>query len=126
MIRRPPRSTLFPYTTLFRSPGVHSAAPSFLNVSAEVAMSRPSPNQLGQAYIEEFESEAGRFIALAENSWHWGSIPTTVRGAEPFGISPATGFDPANAVALTWQNRPLNPDGTPVQFLPQQIDPQIL
>src|SRR3989449_10271153 len=38
---------------------------------------------------------------------------------------PATGFDPANAVALTWQNRPLNPDGTPVQFLPQQIDPQI-
>src|SRR2546430_11137401 len=83
MIRRPPRSTLFPYTTLFRS------------------------------------------IALAENSWHWGSIPTTVRGAEPFGISPATGFDPANAVALTWQNRPLNPDGTPVQFLPQQIDPQI-
>src|SRR5256885_11747141 len=24
MIRRPPRSTLFPYTTLFRSPGVRS------------------------------------------------------------------------------------------------------
>src|SRR5260221_6327585 len=58
MLRRPPRSTLIPYTTLFRSPGVHSDAPSFLNVSAEVAMSRPSPNQLGQAYIEEFESEA--------------------------------------------------------------------
>src|SRR5256885_12970513 len=26
MIRRPPRSTLFPYTTLFRSPGRHEAA----------------------------------------------------------------------------------------------------
>ena len=25
MIRRPPRSTLFPYTTLFRSPQVHQA-----------------------------------------------------------------------------------------------------
>src|SRR5438552_9897574 len=25
MIRRPPRSTLFPYTTLFRSPGRHIA-----------------------------------------------------------------------------------------------------
>src|SRR5689334_24258540 len=25
MIRRPPRSTLFPYTTLFRSPGRHSS-----------------------------------------------------------------------------------------------------
>src|SRR3712207_7709032 len=26
MIRRPPRSTLFPYTTLFRSSGLHPAA----------------------------------------------------------------------------------------------------
>src|SRR5256885_13229384 len=25
MIRRPPRSTLFPYTTLFRSHGIHTA-----------------------------------------------------------------------------------------------------
>src|SRR2546430_983843 len=30
MIRRPPRSTLFPYTTLFRSPaGLHDRDPSF-------------------------------------------------------------------------------------------------
>src|SRR3712207_8186714 len=28
MIRRPPRSTLFPYTTLFRSPGKRPSAPS--------------------------------------------------------------------------------------------------
>src|SRR6266576_270674 len=28
MIRRPPRSTLFPYTTLFRSPGCPSCPPS--------------------------------------------------------------------------------------------------
>src|SRR5258708_31054436 len=27
MIRRPPRSTLFPYTTLFRSPGATHAVP---------------------------------------------------------------------------------------------------
>src|SRR3712207_9275404 len=27
MIRRPPRSTLFPYTTLFRSPPPHTAPP---------------------------------------------------------------------------------------------------
>src|SRR2546427_5090247 len=26
MIRRPPRSTLFPYTTLFRSPAMHAAS----------------------------------------------------------------------------------------------------
>src|SRR2546425_10265835 len=29
MIRRPPRSTLFPYTTLFRSPGLHPLAKHF-------------------------------------------------------------------------------------------------
>src|SRR2546429_7130766 len=28
MIRRPPRSTLFPYTTLFRSPGFELAIPA--------------------------------------------------------------------------------------------------
>src|SRR6266496_5777145 len=28
MIRRPPRSTLFPYTTLFRSPPVHQGEPA--------------------------------------------------------------------------------------------------
>src|SRR5688572_31291381 len=28
MIRRPPRSTLFPYTTLFRSPGTPPSAPT--------------------------------------------------------------------------------------------------
>src|SRR5256885_10830350 len=27
MIRRPPRSTLFPYTTLFRSPAAHTLEP---------------------------------------------------------------------------------------------------
>src|SRR3712207_7493390 len=36
MIRRPPRSTLFPYTTLFRSPGPvvdGGFAPEFVNVA---------------------------------------------------------------------------------------------
>src|SRR3712207_8496379 len=31
MIRRPPRSTLFPYTTLFRSPTFRGLAMSYLN-----------------------------------------------------------------------------------------------
>src|SRR2546430_10442937 len=132
MIRRPPRSTLFPYTTLFRSssfiggvstelhfqpdlvtralnalPGIHSDAPSLLNVSAEVAMSRPSPNQAGQAYVEEFEADAGRFLSLAENSWHWGSVPTTARGVEAYGIPP-TGFERTAAAALNRQSLPID------------------
>src|SRR2546429_3132442 len=32
MIRRPPRSTLFPYTTLFRSVGLGAAVAEFLQV----------------------------------------------------------------------------------------------
>src|SRR3989442_10832654 len=35
MIRRPPRSTLFPYTTLFRSPGFPSALREAFDCAAE-------------------------------------------------------------------------------------------
>jgi len=107
-------------------PGVRTDAPSFLNVSAELAVSKPSPNRFGHAYLEEFESETGRFISLAENVWHWGGVPTAVRGAEPYGIVGA--FDPANAAFLTWQGLPYNVRNNryeQIQFLPQQIDPTI-
>jgi Motility related/secretion protein len=105
-------------------PGVHTDAPSFLNVSGEVAVSRPSPNPLGVASVEDFEGETGRFLSLADNSWHWGSVPSTTRGAEPFGFG-AVPFDSSNAAALTWQSLPYNRDGSPVQFQAQQIDPTI-
>ena len=109
-------------------PGVRTDAPSFLNISGEVAVSKPSPNRFGQAYLEEFETEAGRFVSLAENAWHWGSVPSAVRGAEPYGIF--GGFDPINAAFLTWQSLPYNVDTVnrryvPIQFLPQEIDPTI-
>src|SRR5207249_7532942 len=39
MIRRPPRSTLFPYTTLFRSHGVQPVIPALYTASRH----RPSP-----------------------------------------------------------------------------------
>src|SRR2546422_2676790 len=35
MIRRPPRSTLFPYTTLFRSPGFEKTPPIGTDLSEE-------------------------------------------------------------------------------------------
>jgi motility/secretion related protein SprA len=107
-------------------PGVHTDAPSALAISGEVAMSKPSPNKFGQAYIEEFEGGATRFIPLIDNVWHWGSIPTSTRGAEPYGIGAS--FDPLDAAFLTWQSLPYNSsNGTlhPIQFFPQQIDPTI-
>src|SRR5256885_12008522 len=44
MIRRPPRSTLFPYTTLFRSPG---AAPEAVLLGSLAAT--PDPSDVGHA-----------------------------------------------------------------------------
>src|SRR3712207_8087735 len=38
MIRRPPRSTLFPYTTLFRSAGHHAAAHIHVDDAVAVAL----------------------------------------------------------------------------------------
>src|SRR5256885_9528786 len=35
MIRRPPRSTLFPYTTLFRSQRLHPLAPELVPIAVE-------------------------------------------------------------------------------------------
>src|SRR5271170_3599236 len=49
MIRRPPRSTLFPYTTLFRSPGAPTAAPCD---RASASAARP-----GSVRSEEHTSE---------------------------------------------------------------------
>src|SRR5690349_23838616 len=43
MIRRPPRSTLFPYTTLFRSTWRSSARTSTLASQRSTARSRPLP-----------------------------------------------------------------------------------
>src|SRR5258706_12619154 len=70
MIRRPPRSTLFPYTTLFRSPKV------FLSVAVVFAAFSASPTR-GQFYAPEaeyhdpvqrfFVSEAARVLAWREN-----------------------------------------------------------
>src|SRR3712207_8522926 len=47
MIRRPPRSTLFPYTTLFRSPGAVMLSTGTLN-------------------LKRFEQRAGETLVLGE------------------------------------------------------------
>src|SRR2546422_7062018 len=48
MIRRPPRSTLFPYTTLFRS--LRSAP--YLSREPEVAMERPEYEPLAEIEVD--------------------------------------------------------------------------
>src|SRR3712207_9208078 len=47
MIRRPPRSTLFPYTTLFRSPPAERSI-----TTADPALPRWLPSHLGEPDLE--------------------------------------------------------------------------
>src|SRR5260370_12481199 len=61
MIRRPPRSTLFPYTTLFRSPERHRASPRAVGSAAlrrargrggQTQRLREGANQRGRGWLD--------------------------------------------------------------------------
>jgi Motility related/secretion protein len=97
-----------------------ATAPSVLDVNAEFAFTKPDPNRSGQAYLEEFESDAGTQVSLRESSWEFGSQPQSGVGVEGLGFG--AGFDPSDAVALTWQN--LIPSGTggALEVRPEDID----
>jgi hypothetical protein len=97
-----------------------AVAPSLLDVNAELALTKPDPNRSGQAYLEEFESDAGVTVSLGESAWEFGSRPQQATGLEDIGF--AAGFDPADAVALTWQNLIPGPSGSAVELHPQDID----
>src|SRR2546430_12121789 len=57
MIRRPPRSTLFPYTTLFRSPRLTSRSSCSFTVRIRASPSRDWPCTLTSGRSEEHTSE---------------------------------------------------------------------
>src|SRR3989338_8051297 len=61
---------------LDRLPLLATDAPSRLSVTAELAVSRPNPNEAGVAYLEEFEGgSASRAISLSEQAFQLGSRP---------------------------------------------------
>jgi hypothetical protein len=98
-----------------------AVAPSLLDVNAEFAFTKPDQNRSGQAYIEEFEADAGVAIPLRETAWQFGSTPQQATGLEDLGFG--GGFQPEDAVALTWQN--LIPNGNTnqaVELRPEDID----
>src|ERR687898_326302 len=59
-----------------------AVAPSLLDLNAEFALTKPDQNRSGQAYIEEFEAEAGIPLSLVENAWEYGSQPQQPNGVE--------------------------------------------
>src|SRR2546430_11764774 len=59
MIRRPPRSTLFPYTTLFRS-GVHRGRAARSRIAGPPAAARRNARRAGDARIRSVHAEDRR------------------------------------------------------------------
>src|SRR3712207_7276394 len=77
MIRRPPRSTLFPYTTLFRSPAVLSrlrdaavVRPGFLSAAEEETLSRELEPELRRRRYEYDHWDAVRPAARRRSEEH--------------------------------------------------------
>src|SRR5260370_12443083 len=66
MIRRPPRSTLFPYTTLFRSVSMALAALAFRSCAGSAACAALPPNSFSPASLrsEEHTSELQSHLNL--------------------------------------------------------------
>src|SRR5438132_7049470 len=58
MIRRPPRPTLFPYTTLFRSASSSSWAPKKLRRDGTAPASYPSRTRRSEEHTSELQSHS--------------------------------------------------------------------
>src|SRR3989442_9614270 len=54
MIRRPPRSTLFPYTTLFRSVALPAMPANFNEPLSALTVVRPSATEMRPSYQENW------------------------------------------------------------------------
>src|SRR2546427_12282696 len=85
MIRRPPRSTLFPYTTLFRSQNRNQDKRTLLQYPCTQRVLRPeglSANWNLEFEIRQFLSGLGRKIALPHAHLHVLVLRNDLDGAE--------------------------------------------
>ncbi|HYD51828.1 MAG TPA: cell surface protein SprA, partial [Gemmatimonadaceae bacterium] len=85
---------------LARLPG-GTTAPSRLDVSGELALSRPESRDRQQAYLESFEGEGGVQIPLASASWLLSSKPAYGRGEVARRYSGL--LEEPRAAPLAWQ-----------------------
>src|ERR687888_1926154 len=72
MIRRPPRSTLFPYTTLFRSRGsllgrlvVVTAGPTYEDIDSVRYVGNRSSGKMGYAVAAEAAKRGARVVLIS-------------------------------------------------------------
>ncbi len=110
-------------------PGVRSEEPSSLRLSAEVAVSAPTPNTQGDVFLDDFDRADDRRVSLLTDAWHLGSAPAFREGAED--VLPAV-TDEETVASLVWQHTwveervPGDSIGVFEGFLPrEEIDRQI-
>src|SRR3712207_8601173 len=73
MIRRPPRSTLFPYTTLFRSGEVRTVAPPGDDIPRVLARGRREQDEPGSVRLAAEQCQTvPRVLARAVQQYHQG------------------------------------------------------
>jgi hypothetical protein len=105
-------------------PMVDSLATSRLDLTAEVAVSRPRQGGGNQAYIESFENQGGIGVNLLESQWQLSSQPA-LGTRLPLMVGAGT-LDTTRASTLAFQNYGTDVDDRAVTFTIQQIDPQTL
>src|SRR2546425_8116219 len=76
MIRRPPRSTLFPYTTLFRSAGRVSTRLAAARITRRQACYRPVTDD-GLPLIGRVPGVKGAYVATGHGPWGMLNAPAT-------------------------------------------------
>src|SRR3712207_7643302 len=80
MIRRPPRSTLFPYTTLFRSnvSTVAAAAEQMGSSIREIAQNASAAAQVAQEAVVSAQSATATITELGASSVEIGNVLNTI------------------------------------------------
>src|SRR3712207_155713 len=116
MIRRPPRSTLFPYTTLFRSIPVAAGAGDQAAGALGVGVDRPGPVSvvLGtsgvvfaalDAFHPDEEARVHAFCHAVPGSWHAMGVMLSAAGSLRWlrdAVAPGSDFGPLVAEAERW------------------------
>src|SRR3712207_8699382 len=64
MIRRPPRSTLFPYTTLFRSSGQHGE-----DLARQAAQNLEAVRDCTAVLVRGYQEIFREWVSLAQQRW---------------------------------------------------------
>src|SRR2546426_2347095 len=107
MIRRPPRSTLFPYTTLFRSRGTKSGV-KFNDLNANGVKDVGEPGLAGWTISAYADGNGDGTLSATEAATPAASATTDGTGSYTLTLSPGT-YVVCEVLQPTWtQSRPAN------------------